>query len=172
MKNLLSMYALVERKDGSLHLTLDIKVRLLYLALSGLLVVVLNRSLGAVHPLMLGFYVLLPALVVSEDRWIFDIPNGYLRRRFGLIFWAKTWHLPLAEIAAVDYSQAMADAVSRNDPHNRIAGSIGKTDAGLSLSLTNGQTLALYVARNKHFPVIKNQAEQLAKAINVSAREI
>jgi hypothetical protein len=172
MKNLFLMYTLIQRPDGSLHLTLVKKIRLIYLALSVLLVVVLHRSLGATHPLMLGFYLLLPLLVVSEDRWIFDLPNGYLRRRFGLIFLAKTWHLPLVELAAIEYSQELAEAMNRQDPHQRIAGAVGSRDAGLRLSLTNGQSLTLYAASRKHYSTIKQQADQLASALNLPAQEV
>ena len=172
MKNLFLMYTLSRKKDGAMHVAMSNKIRLVYLALSTALLVVLWRVLGAWHPLLIAFMVVLPFTVIAEDRWIFDIPHGYLRRRFGLIMFAKTWHLPLEEIAGLEYSKDLAAAIDQADPLNRIYGTLGHKDAGLRIRLMDGRSLTLFAAAGKHFPLVKDQALTLAEAINRPATEV
>ncbi|MBU0936946.1 MAG: hypothetical protein KKI09_11615 [Spirochaetes bacterium] len=172
MKSLFLLYKLIRRKNGNMEITLVNKVRIVYLVLSVILLVVLGRSLGAGHPLMLGFYVILPFMVISEDRWVFNLEKGYMQRRFGLVFISKSWQVPLDEVSAIEYSADLAAAMDSNDPLVYLPGAVGKKNCGLRVRLADGKSLTMYAAAGKHFELVKQQALSLANAANRPAQEI
>ena len=92
--------AIVRRRPGRIELTISPATRLLYVVLGFALVLTLVRD-PAGSPFAVMFAVVISLAALSEDRWTFDAGAGEMRRRFGVLFLAKSWAVGLDTISSI-----------------------------------------------------------------------
>lgn len=133
---------------GRLELSLSPTVRALYLGLGLALVLVLNGRAGGWTALSGMFAALIALAASAEERWRFDLDAGELRRRFGLLFFAKSWAVDLDELARVELV-ADASEIDDGDPYAKLRAGIPRGYASLRLVIGGERRLTMYAAPAK-----------------------
>jgi len=135
-------------RPGRLELSLSPAVRALYLGLGLALVLVLNGRAGGWSALSVMFALLIALAAAAEDRWRFDAPESELRRRFGLLLFAKSWAVDLNELGAVELI-GDASEIADGDPYAALRLGIPRGYASLRLVLGGERRLTMYAAPAK-----------------------
>ncbi len=162
MQSMNIMYKLKRRGTNRMELALPLFLRGIYLGAGILLILVLARSMGPTHPFIYMFSIAMVFVIMSEDRWTFDKEKEILRRRTGVIFFAKKWTAPLENIASIEISSD-AKPTDSGDPYARFTGAIGKNCCALRFILVDGRALTVSVASRKRYDALKSQAVALAE---------
>jgi len=162
MQSMNIMYTLNRRGKTRMELALPLFLRGIYLVAGILLILVLMRSLGSSHPFIYMFSIAMVFVILSEDRWTFDRETETLRRRTGVVFFAKNWTAPLENIACIEINSDAKPSDSE-DPYARFSGAIGKNCCALRFVLVDGRALTVSVASRKRYDALKAQAAALAE---------
>lgn len=149
-------------RPGRLELSLSPAVRALYLGLGLALIVVLNGRTGGWTALSFMFALLIALAASAEDRWRFDADANELRRRFGLLFFAKAWAVGLDELASVELI-ADASGIADGDPYAALRSGIPRGYASLRLVLGGERRLTMYAAPAKRREALAAMGRAIAE---------
>ncbi|HOX92236.1 MAG TPA: hypothetical protein PLC54_04885 [Spirochaetales bacterium] len=152
--------ALIRRNEKRLELSIPNSVRALYLALAVVLMVILSRNPAVSLPILAMFGVVLALAILSEDRWIFDSNANELRRRYGLMIFAKSWALDLSALASIELDLDAYDS-GATDPSAKIPGAIRKGWVALNAVMSDGKVLLLCAVPGRRV----NKLREYGKAI-------
>jgi len=154
--------AVVRRRPGRVDLPISPATRLLYLALGVALVLTLVRE-PAGSPFAVMFAIVISLAALSEDRWIFDAGTGEMRRRFGVLFLAKSWTVGLDAVSSMVLDAAFSGAALQ-DPYAKVQPGSGKDRCALSLVMGDGRTMVLCSAGTKKLSRLRERAAAIAEA--------
>lgn len=154
--------SVTRRRPGRVELTISLATRLLYLALGIALVLTLVRD-PASRPFAVMFAIVIALAALSEDRWIFDAGAGEMRRRFGVLFLAKSWAVGLDAISSLELDSAFAGAAPQ-DPYAKVEPGSGKGRCALSLVMGDGRTMVLCSAGAGKLAALRERGSAIAEA--------
>ncbi|PKL08201.1 MAG: hypothetical protein CVV51_10090 [Spirochaetae bacterium HGW-Spirochaetae-7] len=154
--------AIVRRRPGRIELTISPATRLLYVALGFALVLTLVRD-PAGSPFAVMFAVVISLAALSEDRWTFDAGAGEMRRRFGVLFLAKSWAVGLDTISSIKVDAEFSGAAPQ-DPYAKVQPGSARDRCALSLVMGDGRTMVLCSAGTKRLPQLRERAAAIAEA--------
>jgi hypothetical protein len=113
--------------------------------------------------------VILVLATLSEDRWSFDPAAGLVRRRFGLLFLARSWTLPASEVECLALrSGESGEGLSSEEETEKLAVALQGLGRGpwcaLILRLVGGRSVVLAAAkrRDKAMKKLESDGEALS----------
>lgn len=160
MPNLLPV--LIQRRPGRIELTIALATRCLYAGLGAVLIAVLARD-PAGKPFAIMFAIVIALAVLSEDRWIFDLDAGLLRRRSGVLLLAKSWAVPMTTLRSIELDGHYRGAVGP-DPYATVVSGSKHDRCAIRLHFDADKNLVLCSARQAPLPRIKSMAQAMAQA--------
>ena len=158
------------RRPGRVDLTISLATRLLYLALGVALVLTLARNPEG-RPFAVMFAIVIALATFSEDRWIFDAGAGEMRRRFGVLFLAKSWAVGLDTISSIELDASFSGAAPQ-DPYAKVQPGSGKDRCALSLVMGDGRTMVLCSAGARKLPELRERGAAIAGATGLPLVEV
>lgn len=152
-------------KNDRVVLALPARLRLLYLVLGGILMLILvfNKSVG--WPLLLMFGFVLGIVVLSEDKWIFDLHENHMWRHYGLVVFPRSWGLSMEGLASIELDTDAWDS-GVTDPTVRVPGAVKKGWCSLNAVLVDGKALMLFAAPGKKIDKVRKRGMELAEAVS------
>lgn len=160
MPNLLPV--LIRRRPGRIELTIAPLARGLYAVLGAVLIAVLARD-QAGKPFAIMFGVVIALAVLSEDRWVFDIDAGVLRRRSGMVLLAKTWTVPMTALRSIEIDGDYQGGIGP-DPYATVVTGSKHDRCAIRLHFDDGKNLVLCSAGQAQLQRLKSIAQTMAQA--------
>ncbi|HRW24107.1 MAG TPA: hypothetical protein P5298_06830 [Spirochaetia bacterium] len=154
---------LIRRRPGRVELTVSKATRALYLGLGAVLVMVLLRDPSGT-PFAVMFALVIGLAALSEDRWIFDGEAREVRRRTGVLIFAKSWAIDLDMVTAIELD-ADYNGADQGDPYAKVSAGSPKDRCAIRLDLYDGRTLVVVSAKEKRLGELRLRAAAIAEAI-------
>ena len=167
MPNLLPV--LIQRRPGRIELTIGPATRGLYAGLGAVLIAVLARD-PAGRPFAIMFAIVIALAVLSEDRWIFDIDAGLLRRRTGVVLLARSWSVPMSSLRSIELDSDYHGAPGP-DPYATVASGSKHDRCAIRLHFADGKNLVLCSAGQAQIARVTTLARAVAQATGLQYSE-
>lgn len=155
--------SLIRRRPDRAELTVSMATRALYVGLGVALVLTLIRD-PAGSPFAVMFAIVISLAALAEDRWIFDGSAGEVRRRTGVLFFAKSWAVDLGLVSAIELDARFTGAEAA-DPYAKVSAGSPKDRCAIRILMSDGKSLVICSGRQKQLPQLRERALAIAEAI-------
>lgn len=157
------MPSIVRRRPGRVELSISAATRGLYVGLGAALVLTLVRD-PAGSPFAVMFAIVIALAALSEDRWIFDGEAREVRKRYGVLFLAKSWAIDLDMVSSIELDSEFEGA-DGSDPYAKVSPGSAKDRSAIRLVLGDGRTMVMCSAKRKRLPELRERAVAIAETI-------